>query len=324
MTRYIIRRVLQAIPLLLLISVVVFSLANAMPSGLMAAYENNPNITKEDLVRLQEELGLNTPPHIKYLNWLGNTLRGDLGYSLTERRPVTEILAERIPNTIYLTLVSFIVSLLIAIPIGILSARRQYSIFDHLATGFAFVGQSIPIFWFGLILIIVFNVLLKNPATGRPLLPGGGMSTIGAPFSVGDRLQHLILPVAMLSVFQVAQHMRYMRSSMLDVIHQDYIRTARAKGLREQAIVYGHALKNALLPVVTVIGLELPTLVSGAFFTETIFSWPGMGRLFVNAAGLGDYTVLMAIVMLSALLVIVFNLLTDITYAFLDPRIQYS
>ena len=324
MTGYIIRRVLQAIPLLLLISVVVFALANAMPSGLMAAYENNPNITKEDLVRLQEELGLNTPPHIKYLNWLGATLRGDLGYSLTERRPVTDILAERIPNTIYLTIISFIVSLVIAIPIGILSARRQYSAFDHLATGFAFIGQSIPIFWFGLILIIVFNVLLKNPATGRPLLPGGGMYTIGAPFSVADRLQHLILPVAMLSVFQVAQHMRYMRSSMLDVIHQDYIRTARAKGLREQAIVYGHALKNALLPVVTVIGLELPTLVSGAFFTETIFSWPGMGRLFVNAAGLGDYTVLMAIVMLSALLVIVFNLLTDITYAFLDPRIQYS
>ncbi|MCW5851659.1 MAG: ABC transporter permease [Anaerolineae bacterium] len=324
MTRYIIRRALQAIPLLLLISVVVFALANAMPSGLMAAYENNPNISKEDLVRLQEELGLNTPAHIKYLNWLGNTVRGDLGYSLTERRPVTTILAERIPNTIYLTLVSFIVSLIISIPIGILSARRQYSIFDHMATGFAFIGQSIPIFWFGLILIIVFNVLLKNPVTGRPLLPGGGMYTIGAPFSVADRLQHLILPVAMLSVFQVAQHMRYMRSSMLDVIHQDYIRTARAKGLRERAIVYGHALKNALLPVVTVIGLELPTLVSGAFFTETIFSWPGMGRLFVNAAGLGDYTVLMAIVMLSALLVIVFNLLTDITYAFLDPRIQYS
>jgi peptide/nickel transport system permease protein len=192
------------------------------------------------------------------------------------------------------------------------------------ATGFAFMGQSIPIFWFGLILIIVFNVMLRNPVTDRPLFPGGGMATIGAPFSVVDRIHHLILPVTMLSLFQVAQHMRYMRSSMLDVIHQDYIRTARSKGLTERALIYGHAVKNALLPLVTIIGLELPGLVNGAFFTETIFSWPGMGRLFVNAAERADFTVLMAIIMLSSILVIVFNLITDITYAYLDPRIQYS
>ncbi len=324
MTRYIIRRLIEAIPLLLIISVVVFALANSLPSGLMGAYESNPNITKEDLVRLQEELGLNTPLHIKYLNWLNNVAHGDLGYSLAERRPVATMIAERLPNTLYLGLTAFIISLLIAIPLGILSARKQYSIFDHVATTLAFMGQSIPIFWFGLILIIVFSVVIKNPATGRPLFPGGGMYTIGAPFSLPDRIWHLVLPVTMLSVLQVAQYMRYLRSSMLDVIHQDYIRTARSKGLRENVVINRHALKNAMLPLVTIIGLEIPTLVVGAVFTETIFSWPGMGRMFVNSAGLGDYTVLMAIIMLSALFVIIFNLLTDITYAFLDPRIQYN
>lgn len=324
MTRYIIRRLIQAIPLLFIISLIVFLMANALPSGLMGAYESNPNITKEDLVRLQEQLGLNTPVHIKYVNWLKNVLQGDLGYSLAERRPVKDMIAERLPNTLILGLTAFIVSLVIAIPLGIMSARKQYSLFDNVATTFAFMGQSIPIFWFGLILIIVFSVWLKNPITGKPLFPGGGMYTIGANFSILDRLHHLALPVVMLAVVGVAQYMRYLRSSMLDVVHQDYIRTARAKGLDEKVVINRHAVRNALLPLVTIIGLEIPTLVVGAVFTETIFSWPGMGRMFVNSAGLGDYNVVMAIIMLSAIFVIGFNLVTDIAYAFLDPRIQYS
>jgi peptide/nickel transport system permease protein len=324
MTRYIIRELLQKIPLLIIISIIVFLLANSLPSGLMASYEGNPNISKEDLVRLQEELGLNTPVHIKYIRWLGNVVRGDLGYSLVSRRPVAEEIAERLPATLYLGLTSFVISLVIAIPLGILAARRQYSIFDNVATIFAYVGQSIPVFWFGLILIIIFNGTLTNPVTDRPLFPGGGMYTIGAPWSLLDRLHHLFLPVVMLSLLQVATHMRYMRSGMLEVIRQDYIRTARSKGLSERAVIYGHALKNSLLPLVTIIGLELPTLVNGAVFTETIFSWPGIGRLFINSAERGDYVMLMAIIMLSTILVLVFTLLTDITYAFLDPRIQYS
>jgi peptide/nickel transport system permease protein len=324
MTRYIIRELLQKIPLLIIISIIVFLLANSLPSGLMASYEGNPNISKEDLVRLQEELGLNTPVHIKYIRWLGNVVRGDLGYSLVSRRPVAEEIAERLPATLYLGITSFVISLLIAIPLGILAARRQYSIFDNIATIFAYVGQSIPVFWFGLILIIIFNGTLTNPVTDRPLFPGGGMYTIGAPWSLWDRLHHLFLPVVMLSLLQVATHMRYMRSGMLEVIRQDYIRTARSKGLSERAVIYGHALKNSLLPLVTIIGLELPTLVNGAVFTETIFSWPGIGRLFINSAERGDYVMLMAIIMLSTILVLVFTLLTDITYAFLDPRIQYS
>ncbi|MFN8482726.1 MAG: ABC transporter permease [Anaerolineae bacterium] len=324
MTRYVVRRLLEAIPLLIIISMLVFAMTNALPSGLMGAYESNPNITKEDLVRLQEQLGLNTPVHIKYINWLGNIVHGDLGYSLVERRPVVDMIKERLPNTLYLGFTAFLVSLLIAVPLGILAAKKQYSIFDHIATTFAFMGQSIPIFWLGLILIIVFNVYLKNPFTGKSLFPGGGMYTIGAPFSIADRLWYLVLPVTMLALVQVAVYMRYLRSSMLDVIHQDYIRTARAKGLRENDVTNRHALKNALLPLVTIIGLEISALVVGAVFTETIFSWPGMGRLFVNSAALGDYNVLMAIIMLSAIFVIVFNLLTDIAYAFLDPRIQYQ
>ncbi|MCW5854192.1 MAG: ABC transporter permease [Anaerolineae bacterium] len=324
MTRYVIRRLLQAIPLLIIISIIVFAMANALPSGLMGAYESNPNISKEDLVRLQEQLGLNTPVHIKYANWLKNILQGDLGYSLAERRPVKDMISERLPNTLILGLTAFIVSLAIAIPLGIMSARRQYSMFDNVTTTLAFMGQSIPIFWFGLILIIVFSVWLKNPVTQKPLFPGGGMYTIGAPFSIFDRVHHLALPVVMLALVGVAQYMRYLRSSMLDVVHQDYIRTARAKGLSEQTVVNRHAIRNALLPLVTIIGLEIPTLVVGAVFTETIFSWPGMGRLFVNSASLGDYNVVMAIIMLSAIFVIGFNLVTDIAYAFLDPRIQYS
>lgn len=324
MSRYVIRRLLQAIPLLIIISIIVFAMANALPSGLMGAYESNPNISKEDLVRLQEQLGLNTPVHIKYANWVKNILQGDLGYSLAERRPVKDMIAERLPNTLILGFTAFIVSLVVAIPLGIMSARRQYSLFDNVTTTLAFMGQSIPIFWFGLILIIVFSVWLKNPVTEKPLFPGGGMYTIGAPFSVFDRLHHLILPVTMLAFVQVATHMRYMRSGMLDVIRQDFIRTAQSKGLSENQVMRRHALKNALLPLVTIIGLELPTLVTGAVFTETIFSWPGIGRMFVNAAERGDYIVLMAIIMLSTIMVLFFTLATDITYAFLDPRITYN
>lgn len=324
MGRYIIRELLQKIPLLFIISIIVFAMANSLPSGLMAAYENNPNISREDLVRLQEELGLNTPLHIKYLRWLGNMARGDLGYSLATREPVINELVPRLWNTLYLNGTAFVISLLIAVPLGIMAARHQYSIFDNLATAFAYIGQSIPVFWFGLLLIIIFNGTLRNPVTDTPLLPGGGMYTIGAPFSILDRLRYLILPVTMLAFVQVATHMRYMRSGMLDVIRQDYIRTARSKGLSENQVVRRHALKNALLPLVTIIGLELPTLVTGAVFTETIFSWPGIGRMFVNSAERGDYIVLMSIIMLSTVMVLLFTLLTDITYAFLDPRISYS
>jgi peptide/nickel transport system permease protein len=323
MTRYIIRRILQALPLLLVISFVVFTLMNLIPGGPLAAYENNPNISPEDLERLKKELGLDAPIHERYLTWLSAVVRGDWGISQITRRPALVEITEKLPNTLYLSLIAFFFALIISLPIGIISATRQYSWFDHLATTIAFIGQSMPVFWFGLVLIIIFNATLKHPG-GGPLLPGGGMFTIGADFSLDDRLSHLLLPASVLTFFSLGTHIRYMRAGMLDVLHQDYIRTAYAKGQRERAVLLKHALKNSVLPLVTIIGLEIPGLFAGAVITETIFSWPGMGRLFFNSIERGDYAVMMGILMMSATLIVAFGLITDIVYAFLDPRIRFD
>ncbi|MCB0070653.1 MAG: ABC transporter permease [Caldilineaceae bacterium] len=340
MTGYIVRRLLQAIPLLIVISIIVFGMISLAPGGPMSAFEENPNLSPEDLARLEEQLGLDQPVHERYLRWAGRIVVGDWGYSNASRRPVLTEIGERLPNTLQLMATAFVVTLLIAIPIGILSALRQYSIFDHVATFLAFVGQAIPIFWFGLILIIVFNVWLNNPvspSTGfafsnftncadcAPLLPGGGM----APFGVDNptfwqRLQHMILPVTMLALFGAGTYTRYMRGQMLEVIHLDYMRTARAKGLSERRVVTRHALKNAMTPIITIIALELPGLFGGALFTETIFSWPGMGRLFYRSAQRVDYPLLMGIVMINAVLIILFNLLADVAYAYMDPRVRFD
>lgn len=324
MTRYVLRRLLQTIPLLWLVSVAVFALLHVIPGGPMAAYENNPDITAEDLRRLEHDLGLDAPLHVQYLNWLNALLHGDWGYSLASKRPVLVEIGERLPNTVYLMGIAITVTLLIAIPIGIFSAVRQYSLMDHLVTTIAFMGHSIPIFWFGLILIIVFHGMLRNPWTGAPLLPGAGMYTLGMPFSLLDRIRHLVLPVAMLAVAGAATYTRYMRASMLEVIGQDYVRTARAKGAPEGRVVWRHALKNAAIPVVTILALELPALFNGAVFTETMFSWPGMGRLYIESAFRVDYALLMAIILIGAALTVLFNLVADIVYAYLDPRIRYG
>ena len=331
---------MQAIPLLIVISMVVFGLISLAPGGPTSAFEENPNLTSEDIARLEEQLGLNRPVHERYLAWAGRIIVGDWGYSNATRRPVLTEIGERLPNTLKLMSISLFVTLLIAIPIGILSALKQYSVFDHVATFMAFVGQAIPIFWFGLILIIVFNVWLNNPVsptTGfawsnftdcadcAPLMPGGGMAPYGVDDpTLGQRIQHLVLPVAMLALYGAGTYTRYMRGQMLEVIHLDYIRTARAKGLKERRIVWYHAIKNAITPVITVIALELPLLFGGALFTETIFSWPGMGRLFYRSAQRVDYPMLMGIVMINAVLIILFNLLADIFYAYLDPRVTYD
>ena len=339
-TGYIIRRLLQAIPLLVVISIIVFGLISLAPGGPTSAFEENPNLTAEDIARLEAQLGLDKPVHERYLAWASRIIVGDWGYSNATRRPVLTEIGERLPNTLQLMSISILATLLIAIPIGILSALKQYSLFDHAATFLAFVGQAIPIFWFGLILIIVFNVVLNNPvspSTGfawshlincadcEPLMPGGGM----APYGVDDptflqRLKHMVLPVTMLALYGAGTYTRYMRGQMLEVIHLDYIRTARSKGLRERRVVWNHAIKNAITPVITIIALELPLLFGGALFTETIFSWPGMGRLFYRSAQRVDYPMLMGIIMINAVLIIFFNLLADILYAYLDPRVTYE
>lgn len=317
MTQYILRRLIQSALLLLVLSALFFTLISSVPGGLLAAYSENPDMTPEDLARLRAKYGLDDPVIVRYGKWLLNMARGDFGTSFTSKRPVLQEILDRLPNTLLLTVTSLIVTLLIAIPLGILSAIRQYSLFDQIATTLTFAGQSLPVFWFGLLLIIIFHVQLR-------WLPGSGMSTLGAPFSIRDRIEHLILPVTMLALVMAAGYMRYMRSAMLEVINQDYIRTARAKGQVERIIILKHALRNALIPLVTLVALDIPFLFGGALFTERIFAWPGMGRLYYDAAMKSDYPLLMALLMIVAALIVLSNLLADILYAYLDPRITYS
>ena len=317
MTRYVLHRLLQALPLLVAITLVIYVLLRATPGGPLSLYEGDPSVTAADLARLRHQLGLDQPIPVQYARWLWGLLHGEWGWSLVTKQPVLTMVGQRLPNTILLMCVSFVFTMLIAIPTAIISATRQYSIFDHLATTLAFIGHSMPTFWIGLMLIMIFAVRFR-------VLPAGGMYTLGVPFSLTDRLRYLILPVLTLASYDATHYMRYLRSSLLDVIRQDYVRTAYGKGLTGDAVLRRHALKNAAIPLITVIALDLPQLFSGALITETIFAWPGMGRLFWEAAGRVDYPVLMGIFTISASLVLLFNLLADVLYAYLDPRIKYA
>jgi len=324
MGRYIIRRLLQAIPLLFLVSIFVFGLLQLVPGGPMGVYGKNPNLTPEALENLQAKLGLDQPWHIQYLRWLEKVAQGDFGHSYDTKRPALVEIGDRLPATLYLMGSTFVAVLLISIPVGVLSAVKQYSVLDMVITGLSFAGQALPVFWVGLVLMLIFYAWLKNPVTGKGLLPAAGMCTLGQPFSLADHIKHLILPATSLGLAWVSWYSRYLRSSMLDVIHEDYIRAARAKGLSERVVIYVHALKNAAIPLVTIIAMDLPFLFSGALYTEHIFSWPGMGSLFFRAAERRDYPVLMAVIMISAVLITLSNLLADILYAYLDPRIRYE
>ena len=316
MARYALRRVLQAMPLLLGITLGIFLLIRLVPGGPLSAYEGNPDVTPQDLARLRQQLGLDAPLPVQYVRWLGRLGRGDLGWSLVSHRPVTSMIGERLGNTAYLMGLALVLTFAIALPAGIISARRQYSWFDHAVTTMSFAGFSMPTFWSGLLAILVFSVWLR-------WLPAGGMYTVGEAFSLADRLRHLVLPLGILTLFSAARYTRYLRASMLEVLGQDYIATARAKGLGERVVIQKHALKNATVPVVTIVALDLPQLFSGALITETMFSWPGMGRLFWEATLRLDYPVLMAVMTVSAALVVLFNLAADLAYGFLDPRIRY-
>ena len=316
MARYALRRVLQAVPLLLGITLGIFLLIRLVPGGPLSAYEGNPDVTPQDMARLRQQLGLDAPLPVQYVRWLGRLGRGDLGWSLVSHRPVASMIGERLGNTAYLMGLALALTFAIALPAGIISARRQYSWFDHAVTTMSFAGFSMPTFWSGLLAILVFSVWLR-------WLPAGGMYTVGEAFSLGDHLRHLVLPLGILTLFSAARYTRYLRASMLEVLGQDYIATARAKGLGERVVIQKHALKNATIPVVTIVALDLPQLFSGALITETMFSWPGMGRLFWEATLRLDYPVLMAVMTVSATLVVLFNLAADLAYGFLDPRIRY-
>jgi peptide/nickel transport system permease protein len=343
MTRYILRRFLQGVPLLFLISVILFVLMMNMGDPI-ATMGGRQATRPADRIRLTRQLGLDKPIYVQYFFWLfGNdwtkvdmdgdgvaetpgprrgVLRGDFGTSLVNHKPVTEVIGERLPNTLILMVAAEGVIIVGSLLVGIYSALRQYSAIDHLITGLSFVGYSMPIFFVALLSMYVFGVLFKR--WGLPYLPTIGMFDPQEGKTVAQVLLHMVLPVFSISLISFAAYSRYIRSTMLEVMSQDYIRTAKSKGLSQRYIIFVHALKNASLPIVTVVGLDLPLLLGGAVVTERIFAWPGMGRLFLDHVSRSDLPVVMGILMLIASAVVVFQIITDIVYAWLDPRIRYE
>ena len=322
MTQYAICRLIQAVPLLVAISIIVFGIIELAPGDAAQMYVNpDKGSDPAYIAQVRESLGLNRPVYVRYGAWLVKTVQGDLGYSMRTRRAVSLEIGDRLPNTLLLGGVALLMSICIAIPIGIISALRRYSLIDYVLSTLALVGISVPVFWLALLLLQVFSIQLN-------WLPGVGMHSVREQYegwaAVVDVIRHMILPATVLSLAQTASWSRYQRSALLEVLGQDYIRTARAKGLRETRVIGLHALRNALIPTVTLIGLSVPSLVTGAFITETIFGWPGMGRLGVESINGRDYPIIMAVTMLSALLIVLGNLFADLAYAWVDPRIRYD
>jgi peptide/nickel transport system permease protein len=328
MYRYIIRRMIFAIPVLLISSLLVFFVIRNTFDPLGGA-AINPRVSKADIEKLKKAYGLDVKGFkgqlIQYKNWLLNFLEGNWGKSLLTNRPVFPDIKNALANTLVLGFVATAFSLLVGVLIGVYSALRQYSWFDHLSTGGAFVGLSIPNFWFALLLQIFFGVqLTKWLGLTSPLLPTAGLYTPGhVGFDLVDRTKHLILPMLVVSVQILAVYSRFMRASMLEVLHSDYLRTARAKGLSEGRVVVRHAMRNALIPLTTQVALDTGAIFGGLIITEQIFEYPGMGRFFINAFGRGDFQQILPWLMITVFAVIMFNLLADILYAVLDPRIRY-
>lgn len=319
MTTYLARRLIQMAVLLVLISMLVFGILQLIPGGPFDQLLADPRISPADIEHLNKLIGLDKPLPQRYAEWLLRAIRLDWGDSwrVAFGQPVGKVIADRLPQTLQLMSIAIVLSMLIALPIGVYSALRQYSRLDYVATGLSFFGISMPAFWFGLMLMIVF-------AVGLHWLPTSGITTPGQESNFGDRIKHLIMPVTVLSLLFIAQWSRFMRASMLEILTQDYLRTARSKGLNEYAVVVRHALRNALIPVVTILGLDVPLLFSGAIVTEGIFSWPGMGRLLLDGINGNDWPVVTAVIMITAFLVLLGNLIADVLYVVVDPRIRYA
>ncbi|NEA36357.1 ABC transporter permease [Streptomyces sp. SID13031] len=316
MVSYLIRRLVIGIPVLLGVTLINFLIINLAP-GSPADLYLSPTSTPEDVARAEAELGLDQPVFVQYFHWLSRLFQGDLGVSFQNREPVTQLIGDRIGPTLLLMGTSLVVAYLIAIPIGIFAARKKNTAADYGVVGLSFLGISVPHFFLGLALIYVFALTLG-------WFPTGGMLTLGRGGGLADRVEHLILPVAVLATATAANMARYVRSSMIDAFGQDYIRTAKAKGLGRSTITSKHALRNALIPLVTVVGVDLSTLIGGAIVTEQIFQWPGIGLLTIQSIGSRDYAVLMGINLIAAVSVFAANLLTDVAYAVVDPRIAYA
>lgn len=320
MLRMIIRRLLVAIPTMLFLTILAFGIMKLAPGDPIRMYvaSGMSKGSSEDIERIRHNLGLDQPVHIQYVAWLRNAVQGNLGYSLATRRPVAEILAEKLPPSISLMGISMIVSITIGVGVGALSAAKQYSIFDYLVTIFAFLGNSLPAFWVAMMLIWFFAVQLG-------WLPTGQMSSYnptGSPFV--DRVKHYVLPVATTSLVSLVGWVRYQRASMLESLRQDYVRTARAKGLAERVVLVRHAWRNSLVSIITLFGFSVSSLVGGSYIIETIFSWPGMGQLGFDALLKRDYPVMMGVTLISAIFIIAGNLIADVAYIVVNPQIRES
>jgi len=319
MSQYLIRRILIAIPTLIVISAVIYAILALAPGDPLAQFAVNPAVPIAVRENIRHQMGLDLPWYVRYFRWLFSLTQGDWGYSFASHGPVLDLIKQRLPQTLWVVGLAYLISIIIAIPIGIISAVKQYSLFDQVATTFAFIGFSLPTFFIGLMFILLFSIKLK-------WLPFIYSSTLQVHdlASLGQQLKQMVMPVAVLALAESAVVTRFMRSSMLDNMPMDYVRTARAKGLKEQTVVIRHVLANSLIPVITLIALGIPTIFAGAIITEQIFRVNGLGELLVRSIENSDIPVVMALAFIFAFLVVLFNLIADILYGVLDPRIRYN
>lgn len=314
MIKMILKRIFQLIPVLLITMSMTFVITRVLP-GNPAVSILGPQATAEDIAKMEEEMGLHDPMPVQYINYMKRILTGDLGTSYRYNRPVADLIFEKLPNTLQIALASLIIALLIGVPVGIISAVKQYSAFDYISMIAALIGVSMPSFWLGLMLVLIFSVNLGwFPTMGMGVISNG----------IGDVLSHLFLPSLCLSFGSMANFARISRSSMLEVIDQDYMKAVRAKGIRENVVIIKHGLKNALPPIVTVLGMRIAALMTGAIMIETIFSWPGIGRLIVDAINNNDFEMIQGTVLFMAILYVTVNLVVDIIYLYINPKVSYE
>ncbi len=318
MVRYFFKRLAEIVPLVFIVSLVCFALMQATPGGPTAMLSQNPMVKPDDLARIRANFGIDEPVIVQYFLWLKRViLHGDFGYSYVTGEPVSEMINQRLPATVELMGSAFLLAFLFGISGGIVAALKRYTKCDSIITLLALVGISVPVFWLGLMSMMLFTVKWR-------LLPSAGMFSLGEPFSIIDHLRHLLMPSLVLSLLFVASWSRYMRASLSEVLQMNYIDVARAKGASRGSVIFKHAVRNAAIPVLTVIALNLPALFTGSIITETIFAWPGMGRLFYDGLLRQDYTRLMGIIFISSILIAFLNLVADTIYGILDPRIRYA
>ena len=313
MTEYLVRRLLQALVLLWIVTVITFVLIHEAPGG--PAVLQNPDLGRDQVERFRANLGLDDPLPVQYGRWLRAVLRGDFGRSYNTVQPVLALVATRLPNTLLLTGIALGIAFAVAIPLGVISATHRNSAVDRAVAAVAFLGISTPTFWLAIVLIVLFAVQWR-------VLPAGGMYQVGAAFSVGDRVRHLLLPVFALTIANLAEITRYTRSAMIGALAEDYVRTAHAKGVSGRIVLFRHALRNALIPVVTIVGVYLPRAVGATAVTETVFSWPGMGQLAVQSTATRDYPVVMGATLAVAVFAVAGSLLADLAYGVVDPRVR--